>query len=74
LHPSKIMIKTLNLDDKRRKAVLDRKKPIIKKGQKAAKKATPKKVIKEPEIAAVKEEAPETEEKSKTASQAEGGK
>jgi hypothetical protein len=67
------MIKTLNLDDKRRKAVLDRKKPIIKKGQKAAKKAAPKKVTKEPEIAAIKEEAPETEEKSKTASQAEGG-
>jgi len=34
LHPSKIMIRTLNLDDKRRKAVLERKKPIIKKGQK----------------------------------------
>jgi large subunit ribosomal protein L24 len=73
LHPSKIMIKTLNLDDKRRKAVLDRKKPIIKKGQKAAKKVTPKKAAKEPEVAAVKEEAPKTEEKSKTASQAEGG-
>ncbi len=38
LHPSKIMIKTLNLDDKARKAVLERKKPIIKKkGQKAKK-------------------------------------
>jgi large subunit ribosomal protein L24 len=42
LHPSKIMIKTLNLDDKVRKAVLDRKKPIMKKGAKAAKKTTPK--------------------------------
>ncbi len=73
LHPSKIMIKTLNLDDKLRKAVLDRKKPIIKKGQKAAKKTTPKKAAKEPEVVAVKEEAPITEEKSKTASQAEGG-
>jgi large subunit ribosomal protein L24 len=73
LHPSKIMIKTLNLDDKLRKAVLERKKPIIKKGQKTAKKATPKKVVKEPEIAAVKEEAPATDE-STTASQAEGGK
>ena len=72
LHPSKIMIKTLNLDDKVRKAVLERKKPIIKKGQKAAKKATPKKATKEPETAAAKEEAPATEEKS-TSSQAEGG-
>jgi large subunit ribosomal protein L24 len=39
LHPSKIMIKNLNLDDKRRKAILERKKPIIKKGEKPAKKA-----------------------------------
>ena len=73
LHPSKIMIKTLNLDDKLRKAVLDRKKPIIKKGQKAAKKETPKKTVKETEIAATKEEATETEVKSTTTSQAEGG-
>lgn len=50
LHPSKIMIRTLNLDDKRRKAVLERKKPIIKKGQKPTKKpATSKKApIKQP--------------------------
>jgi large subunit ribosomal protein L24 len=73
LHPSKIMIKTLNLDDKLRKAVLDRKKPIIRKGQKAAKKASPKKVAKEPVVAAAKEETTETETKSTTASQAEGG-
>ena len=39
IHPSKIMIKTLNLDDKVRKAILERKKPIIKKGAKPAKKA-----------------------------------
>ncbi len=48
LHPSKIMIKTLNLDDKLRKAVLDRKKPIIKKTAAPAKKAAaaPKKAPK----------------------------
>src|SRR4030042_3342592 len=38
LHPSKVMIRNLNLDDKKRKAVLERKKPIIKKAEKAAKK------------------------------------
>jgi large subunit ribosomal protein L24 len=38
LHPSKILIKTLNLDDKVRKAVLARKKPIIKKAKKPQKK------------------------------------
>jgi len=42
IHPSKIMIRTLNLDDKVRKAILERKKPVAKKGEKA-KKATPKK-------------------------------
>jgi len=42
IHPSKIMIKTLNLDDKVRKAILERKKPIIKKGAKPAKKAAKK--------------------------------
>ena len=73
LHPSKIMIRTLNLDDKLRKAVLDRKKPIIKKGQKAAKKAAPKKTVKEPEIPEVKEEIPRTQEESKNASKAEAG-
>jgi len=72
LHPSKIMIRTLNLDDKLRKAVLDRKKPIIKKGQKAAKKAAPKKAVKEPEIPKVKEVLG-TQEENKNASQTEGG-
>ncbi len=43
LHPSKIMIRNLNLDDKLRKAVLDRKKPIVKKGSKAPKKQSAKK-------------------------------
>ncbi len=83
LHPSKIMIRTLNLDDKVRKAVLERKKPIIKKGAKAAKKA-PKKAAetkpakevaetKEPEVVEAQqsevEESPATPEKA----QAEGG-
>jgi large subunit ribosomal protein L24 len=63
LHPSKIMIRTLNLDDKKRKAVLDRKKPIIKKGTKAAKKAAPKKVTEE-EAKPVAEAEEVAEEKS----------
>jgi large subunit ribosomal protein L24 len=42
IHPSKIMIRVLNLDDKVRKAILERKKPVVKKGEKA-KKVTPKK-------------------------------
>jgi len=58
LHPSKVMIKNLNLDDKLRKAVLERKKPIIKK--KAAKKTPPKKV--QEKKAAAKKEAAEVEE------------
>jgi large subunit ribosomal protein L24 len=63
VHPSKIMIKNLNLDDKKRKAVLERKKPIIKKnGEKAAKKpAAPKKVEAEAPVEVPAEEAAETE-------------
>ncbi len=87
LHPSKVMIRNLNLDDKLRKAVLERKKPIIKKAAKDAKKtAAPKKVKEakpaaEPETTTVSEKAAKVEEpiaekkpaaKSKT-SQAEGG-
>jgi large subunit ribosomal protein L24 len=45
LHPSKIMIRNLNLDDKVRKAVLDRKKPILKKGAKTPKKSASKKTV-----------------------------
>jgi hypothetical protein len=83
MHPSKIMIRTLNLDDKVRKAVLDRKKPIIKKGAKTAKKAAPKKVA---EVKAVEEAAalPQTEAetsipeenkpKEETTSETKGGK
>ncbi len=51
LHPSKIMIRTLNLDDKVRKAVLDRKKPIIKKKGRKAEKKTEKQPTKETEPA-----------------------
>ncbi len=61
LHPSKVMIKTLNLDDKRRKAVLERKKPIIKKKvEKPVRKAvapTPKKVAEEKKLVAEAEKA-----------------
>jgi len=82
LHPSKIMIRTLNLDDKARKAVIERKKPIIKKGAKPAKKAAPKKAAeaKPAEEAVAEAEKPETtkeETKESTAKpeavQAEGG-
>jgi large subunit ribosomal protein L24 len=48
IHPSKLMIKTLNLDDKLRKAIVDRKKPLIKKkaAKPAKETAVPKKVAK----------------------------
>lgn len=39
LHPSKIMIRNLNLDDKFRKTILERKKPVVKKGEKTKKAA-----------------------------------
>ena len=80
LHPSKIMIRNLNLDDKERKAVLERKKPIIKKkAEKVAKKPAAKKIA---ETEAMVEEEPkqvalESEqivEESKIASEVEGGK
>jgi large subunit ribosomal protein L24 len=56
LHPSKVMIKTLNLDDKLRKAVLERKKPIKKKPAKVVKKAPAKKVAEEKKAAKEEEE------------------
>lgn len=56
LHPSKIMIRTLNLDDKLRKAVLERKKPAGKKGGKTAKPAAEKKPAEETAPAAPKTE------------------
>ncbi len=59
LHPSKIMIRTLNLNDKVRKAVLDRKKPIIRKGEKPAKKtAAPKKTAETKPAEEIAPEAP----------------
>lgn len=84
LHPSKIMIRTLNLDDKRRKTVLERKKPIIKKGQKLTKKpvATKKAAAKEPveveeevaEEAEIEVVSPKAAAKGKTAEKAEDEK
>jgi large subunit ribosomal protein L24 len=68
LHPSKIMIRTLNLDDKVRKALLERKKPVVKKESKT-KKSTPKKAA---EPAPVAEEPAESEE-AEAAAQTEGG-
>lgn len=81
LHPSKIMIRSLNLDDKMRKAVLERKKPIIKKkGEKAAKKPATEKAAKVEEVkeeeakpAEVPEETKEIEERSETTLGTEGG-
>jgi large subunit ribosomal protein L24 len=81
LHPSKIMIRNLNLDDKMRKAVLERKKPIIKKkGEKAAKKPAVEKAAEveeakeeEAKSAEVPEETKETKEKSETTLETEGG-
>lgn len=69
LHPSKIMIRTLNLDDKRRKAVLERKKPIMKKKGERAKKTATAKPAAEPKV---KEETVEAKAETEP-SQAEGG-
>ena len=64
LHPSKIMIKTLNLDDKVRKAILERKKPLIKKGAKPARKPAKKVAETKPvEEAPLPTETPPTEAK-----------
>jgi large subunit ribosomal protein L24 len=72
LHPSKVMIKNLNLDDKVRKAVLDRKKPIIKKGAKV-KKATKKAIAEtKPAEEAQASETSTTDEAAKETSK-EGG-
>jgi large subunit ribosomal protein L24 len=72
VHPSKIMIKNLNLDDKVRKAVLERKKPIItKKGEKAAKKpAAPKTAV---EVKTTVEEPAEDAASQEMTPQSEGG-
>jgi len=73
LHPSKIMIKNLNLDDKVRKAILERKKPIIKKGAKPTKKAAPKKVAEKEPAEAKEEQTPEAA-MTEAAEKTEGGK
>jgi large subunit ribosomal protein L24 len=83
LHPSKVTIRSLNLDDKVRKAVLDRKKPIIKKkGEKASKKPAAKKEPETKEVtelevskpaAAVPEETVKASEGSESTPQTEGG-
>ncbi len=80
-HPSKLMIRTLNLDDKVRKAVLARKKPIMKKkGEKAAKKPAAKKAAEAKEIteeakpvAVASEETAKAAEESESSPQTEGG-
>jgi len=79
LHPSKIMIRNLNLDDKERKAVLDRKKPIIKKkNEKVAKKPAAKIAETEAMVEGAPKpvalESEEIVEESKIAPEAEGGK
>jgi large subunit ribosomal protein L24 len=78
LHPSKVMIRSLNLDDKKRKAVLERKKPIKKKGEKASKKPATKKVLEaenltEDESKSTEAVAEKAAEESKVTPQAEGG-
>jgi large subunit ribosomal protein L24 len=74
LHPSKIMIRNLNLDDKVRKAVLERKKPIAKKSEKAKKapkKAAEVKADEKKMVEAAEEEIAKAAED--VASKAEGG-
>jgi large subunit ribosomal protein L24 len=71
LHPSKVMIRNLNLDDKRRKAVLDRKKPIIKKG--AAKKTAPSKKEKPVEEEVTAPEVTEENNVETTSADVDGG-
>lgn len=77
LHPSKVMIRNLNLDDKERKAILERKKPIIKK---KAEKVGKKPETKVAETVTLKEapksislESGEIEEESTSSPEAEGG-
>jgi large subunit ribosomal protein L24 len=65
VHPSKLMITRLNLDDKWRKKILERKQKAQKKPQKPTKKPKPEPVEKPPETAELKQPAEEkvTEEK-----------
>jgi len=72
VHPSKIQIRNLNLDDKRRKEVLGRKKEIEKPGQEKAKVKPTKKVEKaQAKIAEIEEEKPVEPEVAKTAKEEE---
>ena len=61
VHPSKIMITRLNLDDKWRKKVLERKKKLLKKPKPAEKKPKPKREEKPPEVEEVKPKPKEKE-------------
>ncbi|MBT0158730.1 50S ribosomal protein L24 [Candidatus Bathyarchaeota archaeon A05DMB-2] len=82
VHPSKVMIKSLNLDDKWRKAIVERKQELTEQSKKEeAKKAAPKpakkaaeakkeELVEEPKIATVAEEKP-PEEKPKAKPKAE---
>ncbi len=75
LHPSKVMIRSLSLDDKVRKAILERKKTVFKKGKAPAKK-TPAKKEEEPaevEEPAEAETAAEPEAETETSPKTEGG-
>lgn len=55
VHPSKLMITRLNLDDKWRKKILERKQKPQKKAQKPMKKPKPERVEKPPETAELKQ-------------------
>lgn len=57
IHPSKVIIKNLNLDDKRRKEILERRSPVKVKEKKEASKTKPRTRRK------TAEEKPKTEEK-----------
>jgi len=60
VHPSKVEIRNLNLDDKRRKAILDRKKEIEKPVKEEKPKAKPAKKVEKAEAKEI-EEVPEEE-------------
>jgi len=59
VHPSKVVIKSLNLDDKRRKEIVERRSPV--KAKAKVKKEAPKR---KPRVRRKKEEKPKTEEKT----------
>jgi large subunit ribosomal protein L24 len=65
LHPSKVMIRNLNLDDKLRKAILERKKSIVNKKEKPENKAEKK--VEKAKPAEKKETVPEEKSEKPTA-------